>query len=310
MRLITSNQPAAAASNLHTHQEVICCQSMPPTNSRGVCPRAHPVLINRMYFGCLLAIAAIWAIAYGVDLRHGADDRAFMAAHPGLFGRNPTFVDERATLDEWKRRSLRHLENQSLRMNLVFAGAGLTLLWVLVGTISTERSWRRHNAPNREPDPRAGEVIDQLRGEGGVLTASAVKPTFLPAKDRQVVVDTNRQVVEFRGCTFVTRFAGNRPTPTLVLPFADIIGGRPWVSHGQMTISLRTTAGTVGIGGLQSMPALASVLLDIAEVNRRNPERYAAALAREPRVRTPAWAWSIPIAVIALVAFIAWRVFR
>jgi hypothetical protein len=207
-------------------------------------------------------------------------------------------------------RSFRHADNQMLRMDL-FLGAGfLTIMFSVAAVVTAQRSWNRWNEPEREVDSHAGEVLAQLRAEGGLFTAVAEKTTFLPSSSKTVIVDATRETVEFRGFTFVTRFRGNKSQPSVVVPFAEILGGRAWTNHGQLTVSLRTTIGNVGVAGLESMPRLGALLFDIAESNRRNPEKYAAALAREPRVRTPWWAWLIPAAAIAVIALIAWLAFR
>jgi hypothetical protein len=58
---------------------------------------------------------------------------------------------------------------------------------------------------------------------------------------------------------------------------------------------------------VKPFPELAGLLLDAAEVNRSTPDRYSAALAREPSIKTPWYGWLI--FAIALVAVAGLAVF-
>jgi hypothetical protein len=115
-----------------------------------------------------------------------------------------------------------------------------------------------------------------------------------------------QRTVSFRGFRFITSFIGNKPIPELTLPFTDILAGRMWANHGQFSLVLRTTAGKVTIPDtVQPFQTLATVLLDAVEVNRKNPEAFTAALAREPQIKTPWYGWLIFAASLAAVAGLA-----
>ncbi len=75
------------------------------------------------------------------------------------------------------------------------------------------------------------------------------------------------------------------------------------MNHGRSSLYLRTTAGKVTIPDtVQPFQPLAAVILDAAEVNRKNPTAFAAALAREPQIKIPWFGWLILALGLALVA--------
>ncbi len=74
---------------------------------------------------------------------------------------------------------------------------------------------------------------------------------------------------------------------------------------------MRTTGGRVTVkDDLHPFQTLADVLSDIVELNRTSPEAYAAALAREPKIRTPWYGWLIMVAAIGAIAYVAVKTTR
>lgn len=270
--------------------------------------------LNRLFVIGLAILGGSWVWAYVVDLRYRSDDRVFhertlvpqLKAGSG-FGRGEP-------IEQWLERSRRRHENAALRMNLFFGAIGLTMVWTIIALVGNEAFWKRRNAPARSADANAGRAISEVQGrEGRQMIARTRKGGFhfLPHPEREVEVNFAKGVVTFRGFRFVTSFIGNKPVSELTLPFAGIIGGRIWTNHGQFTLSLRTTAGKATIPDtVQPFEPLAAVLLDAAEVNRKNPAAFAAALAREPQIKTPWYGWvilTLALVVIGGLAVLLWN---
>ena len=216
-------------------------------------------------------------------------------------------------MEQWLERARRRNENALLRMNLFFAAVGLTMAWTIATLIRNEIFWKKRNAPTRAADANAGRAISEVRSREGQLVARTRKGGlhFLPYPDREVEVNLGKGVITFRGFRFVTSFIGNKTIRELTLPFSDILGGRIWKNHGQFSLYLRTTAGKVTIPDtVQPFQPLAAVLLDAAEVNRKNPTAFAAALAREPQIKTPWYGWliiALALAVVGGLAIFLWN---
>lgn len=195
-----------------------------------------------------------------------------------------------------------------IQLDLFVAGVALFLVWLFANLIRTEVLWKRRNAATRPADPNAGATIAQLKqATGGRLVArSDPRGTFLKSPTREVELDTKTRKIVFRGFTFTRNFIGNRPTPEVTLDFQDLLAGRTYFNHGRQSLFLRTTAGRVVIAdSVKPFPVLADVLFDAIEVNRSQPERYAAALAREAKVKVPWWGWLLLLLGLAGVAAFA-----
>jgi len=216
-------------------------------------------------------------------------------------------------MDQWLERTRRRNDNAMLRMNLFFGAMGLTLAWTIATLIKTEIFWKKRNSPTRSADVNAGGAISEVQSRDEHLVARTSKRGlhFLPYPAREVEVNFRKETVTFRGFKFITSFIGNKPLRELILPFTDILGGRIWANHGQFSLYLRTTAGKVTIPDtVQPFQPVAAVLLDAAEVNRKNPTAFAAALAREPQIRTPWYGWlilALALAAVAGLAAILWN---
>lgn len=208
-------------------------------------------------------------------------------------------------MEQWLERTRRRNDNAMLRMNLFFGAMGLTMVWTVATLIRTEVFWKKRNAPMRSADVNAGWAISEVQSHDGQLVARTSKKGlhFLPYPAREVEVNFPKRTVTFRGFKFITSFIGNKPLRELKLPFTDILSGRIWANHGQFSLNLRTTAGKVTIpDAVQPFQPLAAVLLDAVEVNRKNPAAFAAALAREPQIKTPWFGWLIMALALAAVA--------
>jgi hypothetical protein len=270
-------------------------------------------ILNRIVLAGLILLAVLWVGAYVVDLRQRAEDKRFYQERiaPSL-SRGPEAFDSNA-MSEWLDRNSLRNDNAWFRTKLFFGASALVMMWSVVAVIRNEVFWNRRAAAGRAADPEAGTVIREARNYGAQLIARTEKRGIhiLPLREYEVTVDFAKRVVVFRGLKFIASFMGNKPVPERTLPFGDILNARIWSSHGHQTLSLRTTAGTVGIPDtVQPFPQLASVLFDIAEVNRTDPVAFAAALAREPKIKTPWYGWLIFAAALAGVAgfaFILWR---
>jgi hypothetical protein len=264
--------------------------------------------LNRLFVIGLAILAGSWVWAYAIDLRDRADDQAFYARTiaPQLKSPSSDAFARGGPMQQWMDRSRRRNENAMLQMNLFFGALGLTMIWTVVGLVRNEVFWKKRNAPTREADVNAGRAISEVQArEGEQLTARTRKGGlhFLPYPQREVDVNFAKRTVTFRGFRFITSFIGNKPVRELTLPLADILGGRIWTNHGQFSLNLRTTAGKVTIPDtVQPFQPLAAVLLDAIEVNRKSPGTFAAALAREPKIRTPWYGWLILALALAVVA--------
>ncbi len=216
-------------------------------------------------------------------------------------------------MDQWLERSQRRRDNAMLRFNLFFGAIGVTILWTLAMLIKNEIFWRKRNASTRSADVNAGWAISEVQSHDGQLIARTSKRGlhFLPHPKREVEVNFSTRTVTFRGFRFITSFIGNKTLPELTLSFTDILGGRIWANHGQFSLILRTTAGSVTIpDAVQPFQPLAAVLLDAAEVNRKNPTAFATALAREPQIRTPWYGWlflALGLIAVAGLATLLWN---
>ncbi|HVU34818.1 MAG TPA: hypothetical protein VHE61_15400 [Opitutaceae bacterium] len=265
--------------------------------------------INRIVFVCFIILGALWIGAYVVDLKNRHDDVAFYRTQVEPSLRPGSYAANVKAIDEWLNRTNRHDDNEVFRLQIMMVGAGLLFGWTILSAVRTQQFWKRRNAANRPADTEAGTAIRDVRQLGSHLVASATKRGlhFLPFHEREVEVDFPQRVVVFRGFVFLTRFAGNSRPPACTLPFTEILGGRVWTSRDGTSLSLRTTAGRVTItDDVQPFQPLVAVLLDIAELNRKDPAAYAAALAREPKITTPWYGWLIFALALTGVALLAW----
>jgi hypothetical protein len=265
--------------------------------------------LNRLFVICLALLGGAWLWTYVVDLRDRADDRAFYKQAVAPQVKSGKGFEPGGPMEQWLERTHRRNDNAALRMNLFFGAIGLTFVWTIAGLIRNEAFWKGRNAPARSADANAGWAVSEVQArEGERLIARTRKGGFhfLPYPDREVQVNFAKRTVTFRGFRFVTSFIGNKPVRELTLAFADILGGRIWTNHGQFSLSLRTTAGKVTIpDSVQPFQALAAVLLDAAEINRKNPTAFAASLAREPQIKTPWYGWMLVLLALAGVAGLA-----
>ena len=219
-------------------------------------------------------------------------------------------------MEQWLERSRRRNDNSMLRLNLFFGAMALTMLWTIATLIKNEVFWKKRNAPTRSADPNAGWAISEVQSRDGQLVARTSKKGlhFLPYPERAVEVNFSKRTVTFRGFRFITSFIGDKTLRELTMPFADILGGRIWADHGQFSLYLRTTAGKVTIPDtVQPFQPLAAVLLDTAEVNRKNPTAFSAALAREPQIKTPWYGWlilALALAVVAGLSVLLWNLLK
>lgn len=261
--------------------------------------------LNRIFVLCLAAIGGSWGFAYIADLLQRADDDAFYAQNVAPHFKSGNAFAPQGPLDQWLERTRRRNDNAMLRMNLLFSLMGLTMVWTIATLIKTEAFWRKRNSPLRSADTNAGWAIREVQECHGQFIAQTSKRGlhFLPFPERAVEVNFPKRTVTFRGFRFITSFIANRPLRELTLPFADILGGRVWTNHGRSSLHLRTTAGKVTISdAVQPFQPLAAVLLDAAEVNRKDPAAFAAALAREPQIKVPWYGWLILASALAFVA--------
>lgn len=264
--------------------------------------------LNRIYFICLAAIAGSWGLVYIAELRQRADDDAFYARNVAPHFKSGKALGSQGPMEEWLARTRRRSDHTMLRMNLLFAAMGLTTVWTIAMLIRSEAFWRKRNSPTRSADPNAGRAIREVQGREGLLIAQTSKTGlhFLPFPERAVEVNFAQRTATFRGFRFITSFVGNKPLRELTLPFAEILGGRIWVHHGRSSLHLRTTAGKVTIPEtVQPFQPLAAVLLDAAEMNRKDPTAFAATLAREPQIKLPWYGWLILALALALIAGLA-----
>lgn len=270
--------------------------------------------LNRLFVICLATLGGFWVWAYVVDRRDRADDQVFYARTVVPQLESGKSFAPGVPMEQWLERTRRRNENAMFRTNLFFAAIGLTLVWTIAVQIRSEVFWKKRNARTRAADANAGWAISEVQGrEGRQLVARTRKGRlrFLPYSEREVEVNFAKATATFRGFQFVTSFIGNKPIREITLQFADILGGRIWTNHGRFSLYLRTTAGKVTIPDtVQPFQPLAAVLLDAAEVNRKNPTAFAAALAREPRIRTPWYGWlifTLALAVVAGLAIFLWN---
>lgn len=266
---------------------------------------------NRLVLICLGVIALSWIGLYVVDLRARADDQEFYARKMAPVLQSPEAFD-RAAMEELQVRLAHRSDNGWARLYLLEGGMALFMVWVVAGLIRGELFWKRRNAADRLADANAGAVISDLRRLRAPFVArSGQRWRLIKSGPQEVEVDAVKETVVFRGFTFIRSFTGNRPTPQMELRFEDILGGRIWVSHGKSSLNLRTTAGAVTImDDVSPFQELVALLLDAAEANRIRPERYAQALAREPRVKTPWYGWLIFAAALVAVAGVAVAVWK
>jgi hypothetical protein len=268
--------------------------------------------LNRLFLICLALIGLTWIALFFVDVGQRADDKAFYDQKVAPQVTSGAAFAKGGPMDQWLERSRRRNYNAMVRNSLFFGDMVLFFTWSVATAVRGEIFWKKRNAPERAADPNAGVAIAELRRTGGILVARTGTGRHLfRSSPREVEIDAATEKVVFRGFTFTTSFIGNRRSAEATLSFHDILGGRIWASHGQHSLYLRTTAGKVTItDALKPFPELASVLLDAAEVNRSAPDRYSAALAREPRIETPWYGWLIfafALLVVAGLAVFLWN---
>ena len=266
---------------------------------------------NRLVLVCFGAIALTWIGLYLVDLRERANDRALYEHKSGPTIKSADGFDQ-AALDEWRERGRRHLNNEMARLCLFGGGMGLFMVWIATVMVRGELFWKRRNAADRVADANAGVAIGDLRRLGTPFVARSVQRwQLIKSGPREVEVDAVKETIVFRGFTFIRSFMGNAPTPQIELRFEDILGGRIWRSHERSSLHLRTTAGAVTImDDVSPFQELVVLLLDAAEANRARPDRYAQAVSRELRVKTPWYGWLILAVAFGAVggfAVMLWR---
>jgi hypothetical protein len=291
--------------------------------------------INRSFGAVLLTLACLWLASFVVSWRQEAEDRAFyqQRVQPYLDGQTRRSealrqalsdrqkgpprplprLEERPTddpLDAWVHRLQRRSVQSLVRFDCVAGFLATFVVWIVFLLATREILERKWQDPNRPAVSDAGDLIAAFIQTGGVLVA---KPTnrrrvFRADSKQEIQVDGRRRTAVFREFTFITTFVGNRPRGCTELDFADILGARIICDRSGATLHLRTTKGRVAVRDkFESFQTLAGVFFDSVEVNRMSPEKYRAALAREPVVHTPWWGW---LPILALAVFIGWAVWR
>lgn len=165
---------------------------------------------------------------------------------------------------------------------------------------------RRHIAdPERPPLPGAGAKAHALIAAKSAFVA---REPF-GAHAQEIQIDGAKAVVVFRNFVFVSSFVRNSVRTRVELPFSDLLVGLVYHHRGRATLVLRTTEGKVGVGeDVEPFETLVELLLDLVELNRTSPERYRAALAREPRVHTPWYGWGIICLALAAAIAVGWLI--
>jgi hypothetical protein len=262
---------------------------------------------NRLLLLCLVSIGLSWTALYILDVSDRVHDRAFYDQKVAPQLKSGAAIAKGVPLDQWVERLKRRSDNAMTRLDLFIGGIALFMAWTVVNVIRGEIFWKKRNAPERVVDPKAGSAIAALREIGGVFIARTnTGHKLFKSAPREVLVNAITKKIVFRGFTFITGFIGNRRAELVSMHFQDILGGRIWVNDGQYSLSLRTTAGKVTVtDAVKPFHELAGLLFDVAEVNRSLPDGYAAALAREPRIRTPWYGWLIFALALAGVAGLA-----
>jgi len=291
--------------------------------------------INRIFGAVLLTLACLWLASFVVSWRQEAEDRSFYQQHVQPYLEGPTRpsealqqvlsdrqkgrprplprLEERPTddpLHEWVHRLQRRADQSLVRFDCVAGFLATFVVWIVFLLARREILERKWQDPNRPAVSNAGDLIAAFIQTGGVLVA---KPSnrhrvFRADSKQEIQVDGRRRTAVFLEFTFITAFVGNRPHARTELDFADILGARIICDRSGATLHLRTTKGRVTVRDkFESFQTLAGVFFDAVEVNRMSPEKYLAALAREPEVHTPWWGW---LPILALVGFIGWAVWR
>jgi hypothetical protein len=180
----------------------------------------------------------------------------------------------------------------TIASNAQMGFTGSIFLILIVGGVAAARRQKANEAVDREPAPDAGKVIDELVPPGTVFVA---KTGLGP----RVEIDRTKAEVVFHHLAFIATFASNPESLRTVLPFAGILSVEEGSNDGRSHFTVRTTLGKVVLkDDMQPFEALGEILTDIGELNRMSPEAYAAAVAKEPVVRTPWYGWLILAAAL------------
>jgi len=288
-------------------------------------------IVHRLFAAILIAVAGVWIWAIlalrqeivAVDSYYAqqvaphieaskqeiaAFDQALRDRHEGKNVPLPQFKRLNAPpLGEWVEHIKRRNRYILIRDLALLSFMGAAMAWTVAATIQADVRRRRWESPDRAAIPDAGKVIGELVRSGNILLAKAGDGVAAPS----VEVDGRRAMVVFRHFTFVTTFVGNRKKALTEVPFTDLLAGSVRRDKRRAFLTLRTTSGKVVVSDrLQPFQELVKLLLDAVELNRTFPDQYRAALAREPRVRTPWYGWLIIAAALAAVAVVWWWFFR
>lgn len=126
-------------------------------------------------------------------------------------------------------------------------------------------------------------------------------------KQHSLEIDPVRGIVTFRNFKFTKAFTDNKAEAVVELAFKEILGTSITTHQGTVSMVLRTTRGKITLDDrFEHFDEVATVLTDCAEVNRKDPEGYREALAREPVVRTPWYVWFIILGAVGAVATAFW----
>lgn len=277
-------------------------------------------LLRRILLLAALCCAVTWCVAVGLLWRKKAQDAAFYRERVA-----PALQENRQRLESWEKAaaegrsatppsvsSAEWLEaiNESIRraqarepyQTATFVGLiGLqvfALAWVLCGVIQQHRARNRWEAPDRPAHPEAGICIAELPQDGFVATDGT---------GGRVEINPVGRFVTLENCCRVTPISDWHRVSLVTLRFDEILVVALIAKRGGDAILLRTTQGRFLLHPkLKPFDVVANTLIDIAALNRTNPEQYKAARAKEPELRTPWYGWLLLASAIAAVAVVVW----
>ncbi len=128
-------------------------------------------------------------------------------------------------------------------------------------------------------------------------------------KRYELVIDPEKQMIEFHHFTFASQFFPERPRDEESIGFHEILGIRPVpsaIASGD-NYEVATTKGRVTIPScMENLPLVVKTLSLLVEDNMSDRETSKTGLLKEPRITTPWYGWLLLLAALGLISWLAW----
>ncbi len=127
-----------------------------------------------------------------------------------------------------------------------------------------------------------------------------------------IEIDPVTRRIVFRHFAFLVHFNRNPVLAECTLHASDILGVEPLADNQGRAVAVRTTRGRVALyDRLENYDQIVALLADFAESNRLDPVAFRAAIAREPKLKTPWWGWLLLVGLsVGVVGGLWWLLMR